>query len=252
MKGEILVGVDVTKRFGGLVAVDNVSFKIYNKEIVGLIGPNGAGKTTLFNLITGVYRPDYGSIIFNNQDITGFSPHKICKLGIGRTYQIPKPFKRLSVLENVMCGVIFGRNKRIGFNDSRLEALKILEFVGLKEKSNMLPSNLTVQDLKFLELARALATEPKLILLDEVAAGLNPSEADLLVEKVREINRKLGITIFWVEHVMRVIMNVAERIIVLNYGKKIAEGSPEEISADPKVIEAYLGEKNSVRGEKYA
>lgn len=237
----MLKGEGVTKSFGGLVAIKNVNFYVDNKEIVGLIGPNGAGKTTLFNIISGYYRPDTGIIEFEGQNIVGLKPYEICRLGIARTFQIVKPFLRMTTLENVMVGLIYGKNKNIGLNDARQEALRLLEFIGLYEKRNTLAENLTIADRKALEIARALATEPKLILLDEVVAGLNPAEILRALEIIRSIWKDLGIAVFWIEHVMKAIMNTCHRIIVLHKGEKIAEGSPEAIATDKRVIQAYLG-----------
>ncbi|RLE51215.1 MAG: ABC transporter ATP-binding protein [Candidatus Methanomethylicota archaeon] len=238
----MLKGEQVTKYFGGLAALKNVNFVIRSKEIVGLIGPNGAGKTTLFNCISGVYRPTSGRIIFRGEDITGKEPHEICRMGIGRTFQIVKPFPNMTVLENVMVGALYGR-KYMGMNSARREAEYWVEFVGLGEKKYTLAKSLILADRKALEIARALATYPELILLDEVAAGLNPSELLRAMNLIKNIRDKLGITVFWVEHVMRAVMKVAERIIVLHHGEKIAEGTPREIASNQKVIDAYLGEK---------
>lgn len=241
--GTLLEGVKVTRYFGGLAALKNVDFCVKEKEIVGLIGPNGAGKTTLFNCITGVYPPTSGKIIFEGRDITRLKPHEICKLGIARTYQIVIPFTGMTVLENVMVGALFGRRGSISMSDARKEALRCLEFVGLLDKRDVLADKLILADRKALEVARALAADPKIVLLDEVAAGLNPTETLRAMDMIKRIRDEMGITVFWVEHVMKAIMNVAERIIVLNYGEKIAEGKPSEIARDENVIKAYLGEK---------
>jgi len=240
---ELLLGTKVSKYFGGLGAVKDVDFFIKEKEIVGLIGPNGAGKTTLFNVISGIYRPTFGMIKFLDIDITKFKPNKICNLGIGRTFQIMKPFLNITTIENVMVGVFFGKGKSISMNNARDEAARFLEFVGLLEKKDVLARSLTLADRKRLEMARALATEPKLILLDEVVAGLNPTETSQAMELIKKIRDELEITVFWVEHVMKAVMGVVERVIVLHHGEKIADGTPKEIAKNKKVIDAYLGEK---------
>jgi len=234
---------NVVKSFRGLVAVNNVSFDLYEGEILGLVGPNGAGKTTLINVINGVYRPVSGKIFFHDEDITGLSIHEICKRGIARTFQITRLFVNMSVLENVMSGGLFGRKSISSFEEAQERALKMLELVNLPfEKKDLIAGSLNAVEMKRVELARALLTEPQLILLDEPATGLNPSEQSAMIDLIRTLN-KSGVTTLVVDHNMRFIMSLVERIIVLHYGQKIAEGKPERVAEDKKVIEAYLGEK---------
>jgi branched-chain amino acid transport system ATP-binding protein len=235
----------LTKRFGGLVANDRINMAVDEGEIVGLIGPNGAGKTTLFNCVTGFYRPEAGSVVFEGKDITRFPTDRICQEGIARTFQIVKIFKDMTVLENVMVGA-FCRTADPG--EAREEALKILDFSGLLEKKDDLGGNLTIAEQKRLELARALATQPKLLLLDEAIAGLNPTEIKEAVDLIKTISAQ-GITLLIVEHVMEAIMSISDRIVVLDYGEKIAEGAPQDIAQDEKVIKAYLGERYHVRNK---
>ncbi len=234
---------NLTKRFGGLVANDNVSLSVNEGEVVGLIGPNGAGKTTLFNCIAGVYNPEGGTIRFQGKDITNFTPEQACRAGVARTFQIVRVFKDMSVLDNVMVGVYLrtGGNGRV-----RKRALEILEFTGLYPKRDMRASALTIADKKRLELSRALATDPKLLMLDEAMAGLNPTECQEAVEIIRTINRE-GVSILMVEHVMEILMPISQRVVVLDYGKKIDEDVPEKVSKNPEVIKAYLGEKYVAR-----
>lgn len=230
----------VSKRFGGLQALTNVTFDLPEGQILGLIGPNGAGKTTLFNAINGVYPPEAGRITFRNKDITRAKPYDHAKLGMARTHQIVQPLNELSVRENVMVGACFGHERQDLGNAEKI-ADEVLEFVGLAPRADQLAGSLNVAQKKRLEMARALAARPYLLLLDEVLAGLNPSEIDGMVQTVLKIREK-GVTIIMIEHVMKAVMNVSDRIIVLDYGQQIAEGAPEEIAKDEKVIEAYLGD----------
>ena len=230
----------ISKRFGGLQALLNVTFDLPQGQILGLIGPNGAGKTTLFNVINGVYRPDTGRIIFRDKDVTGLRPYQLARMGMARTHQIVRPLNELSVRENVMVGACFGHEHQDLSNAAKI-ADEVLEFVGLGVRADQLAGSLNVAQKKRLEMARALAAHPYLLLLDEVLAGLNHSEIDSMIETVLKI-REQGITIIMVEHVMKAMMNVSDRIVVLDYGQQIAEGNPESITNDPRVIEAYLGD----------
>jgi len=233
---------NIDKRFGGLLAVSDVSFSLNKGEILGLIGPNGAGKTTLFNVVNGVHRCDAGAITFDGLDITGMSPDKVVRLGLARTHQIVQPLANMSVLENVTVGACFGR-ERLGLNAARGVAHQVLEQVGLESRAGTLARSLTIAGKKRLEVARALAASPKLLLLDEVLAGLNPTEIAQMVELVRSI-RDRGIAVFMIEHLMQAVMSLSDRIVVLNFGQKLAEGRPEEVANNPEVIQAYLGDAN--------
>ncbi|MEM3788900.1 MAG: ABC transporter ATP-binding protein [Candidatus Bathyarchaeia archaeon] len=233
---------DLCKRFGGLKAVNNLSFGIEEGEIVGLIGPNGAGKTTTLNMIAGFYNPTSGTIKFEGKDITKYSAHKVCGLGIARTFQIVRVFPEVNVFEHIMIGAIAREGIRANKESLKQHVSEVLKLVGLTEKKDTLAKNLTAVDKKRLELASALATKPKLLLLDELAAGLNPTEIDETLTLLKEIN-KMGITLLVVEHVMKFVMGLCERIIVIHYGEKIAEGPPSVVSTDRKVIESYLGEE---------
>lgn len=238
----ILEGKGVTKYFGGLVAVSNVDFKVEQGEALGLIGPNGAGKTTLFNLISAALVPKPGTIRFKGENITGLKPYKICRMGVARTFQLVKVFADMPALSNVILGSYFGMSPGMSSKDAVREATELLEFVGLSAVKGTPAKDLTLANQKRLEVARALATNPELLLLDEMMAGLNPAEVDQAMELVTRIRDK-GVTIIMIEHVMKAIMNVCERIIVLHHGAKIAEGTPQEIVTSKKVIEVYLGEK---------
>ncbi|MDH5364079.1 MAG: ABC transporter ATP-binding protein [Dehalococcoidia bacterium] len=229
----------VSKSFGGLRAINQVSFQLQEGEILGLIGSNGAGKTTLFNLITGFLKPDEGHIYFRNQDITGLKPHKICHLGIGRTFQVVKPLSGLTVLENIAIGALLRHND---YKEARAEAVSIARELGLASKADEIAAEIPIADKKRLGFAQALATGARLVLLDEVVAGLNPAEIDNLLDIIRRVAAK-GLTIIMVEHVMKAVMNIATRILVLDYGGLIAQGSPEEVASDEEVIKVYLGEK---------
>jgi branched-chain amino acid transport system ATP-binding protein len=235
---EALVIRNLSRRFGGLRAVHDLSFTVNEHETVALIGPNGAGKTTSFNLITGHYRPDAGSVRAFGRELVGLRPHDICAHGLARTFQVARPFGEMTVLANVMTGALL-RNRRLEI--AREQAHEAIDFVGLSAKQNMAARDLTTIDQRRLELARALATQPRLLLLDEVMAGLNPAEIDEAVVLVGKLSQR-GLTIIIVEHVMRVIMAVARHIVVLDHGQKIAEGSPEEVVANPDVVRAYLGD----------
>ena len=237
----ILEAEGVTKYFGGLAAVSQVDFNVDQGKVVGLIGPNGAGKTTLFNLISGALVPKEGAIRFSGQNITGLKPHKICKMGLARTFQSVKIFANMPVLDNVLLGSLFGTSNSMSSADAVREATGFLEFVGLSAVRATPAKDLTLANQKRLEVARALATNPELLLLDELMAGLNPTETAEAMELVTRIRDK-GITIFMIEHVMKAIMSVCDRIMVLHHGEKIAEGTPQEIVTSRTVVEVYLGE----------
>ena len=239
----ILQSHDLVKSFGGVTAVDHLSLEVEKGSVFGIIGPNGSGKTTFFNLINGVYPPTSGTITFNGRNITGLRPHQIAKLGIGRTYQVPAPFTKMTVLENVMVSTFM---RTSSLKESRKVSWEILERVRLEDKGNSLVLNVTLEDRKRLELARALGTRPDLLLLDEVMAGLTPSEIKEAIELIRSL-RTGELTIIVVEHIMDVILSLCDRIAVLDYGEKIAEDVPDKVVNNPNVIKAYLGERYSAR-----
>jgi branched-chain amino acid transport system ATP-binding protein len=236
----LLLMTDISKSFGGLTALNSVSLALEPGQIVGLIGPNGAGKTTLFNVITGIYKPERGGrILFKEKNIGGLKPHAIGEMGIARTFQTPKPFRSRSVIENVMVGSFL---RSTSFEEARQDALEILRFVGMEGKMDQVPSNLTLADQKRMEIARALATRPALLLLDEAVSGLNLIETEEMIDLLRKI-RADGTALFVIEHVMQVIMNLSDWIVILHHGHKIAEGIPEKVASDETVIKAYLGEE---------
>lgn len=234
----LLEAKGLTKRFGGLVAVNNLSLTVEKGQIVALIGPNGAGKTTAFNMISGFYKPNEGEVFFDGQNITGLRPDQVCKLGLARTFQVVKPFPELSALDNVMVGAYSRTNDN---HIAREKSREILDFLGMGGMEKQLAGSLPIAGRKRLEIAKALATDPKIILLDEAMAGLRPKETDEIIELVRKISQQ-GVSLLLVEHVMRVIMSLADRIVVVHHGEKLAEGEPRAIVQDKAVIDAYLGE----------
>jgi branched-chain amino acid transport system ATP-binding protein len=236
----------VSKSFGGVAAVKRLTFSMSEGEILGLIGPNGAGKTTAFNLISGVFRPDSGDIRFSDQSITGLGPHRVTRLGISRTFQTVRPFARMTVLENVEAGSLYGRNHVYRVSHAEEEAVKILGIIGLEKKAQMLAGALTLADQRRIELARAVASRPRLLMLDEVMAGLNQFEIEATLELLRTLKKERGLSLLVIEHVMKAMVKLCDRIVVMDHGEKIAEGLPTEVMEDEGVIAAYMGDKKRI------
>jgi branched-chain amino acid transport system ATP-binding protein len=237
----MLRGEKITKRFGGLVAVSRLDFEIREGEVMGLIGPNGSGKTTLFNVISGLYKPEEGTLTFRGKRIEGRKPYEVSKMGIGRTFQIVKPLLNMTVLENIAIGSLYGREGARDMASALKKSEEILHFTGLERRKDMLAENLQLADRKRLEIARAMATRPEILLLDEVFAGLNETEINEAIRLVKGIRQKYQMTLFIIEHVLKAIMKTCDRVMVIHFGQKIAEGTPVEVTQNQAVIEAYLG-----------
>jgi branched-chain amino acid transport system ATP-binding protein len=237
----VLEGDGVTRYFGGLPALQDVTFSVTRGEIFGLIGPNGAGKSTLLSVISGTIRPSHGRILFKGHDVTGSTPHAVCRLGIARVLQTPQPFLTMTVHENIAVGALFGGSGRAAGTPVGERVGAILDLLGLRDRSGVRVGHLNLQEKKLVEVGRALATRPEVLLLDEPMSGLNPTEIDGSMGLIRRLRDELGITVVWIEHVMKAIMGVAERVMVLNYGRVIALGTAAEVARDERVIEAYLG-----------
>lgn len=234
----------ITKRFGGLVAVRDLSFQVEEGEVFGIIGPNGAGKTTMFNMVSGIERCDEGALWFSGADITNLPPFRRCHLGIGRTFQLMQPFQGMTVLENVMVGILYGTGRHVSVGEARLTAEEILEFTGLADRAGHPVGDLTTADLKRLEISRALGSSPKLLLLDEVVGGLTPSEVADAIKLIRDIVDR-GVTVLMIEHVMGAVRDLCDRVLVMHHGEELAVGIYTEVASNPEVIEAYLGEEDT-------
>ncbi|MDO9534025.1 MAG: ABC transporter ATP-binding protein [Bacillota bacterium] len=241
----ILQGEKLTKYFAGILAVADVDMSLGENEVLGIMGPNGAGKTTLFNLLSGYYRPTKGSVTLLQNNITNCKPYQIVQMGLARTFQLVRPFQELTVLQNVMVGSIFGPEKTVSMSEGKNKAMDVLDFVELSHRAQALGKTLNIQERKRLEIARALASNPRVLLLDEVLAGLTPTESQKAVGLIKKIRKEKKLSIIMVEHVMKALMELSDRLVVLNYGRKIAEGTPDEVIQEKEVIKAYLGEKTS-------